>query len=170
MAAGTNQGGSLQAGSVQAGSLLDRLTDLSPDARRDARSSPWDEMREFKASICRDLAALLNTRRAEQDFPPGYEEATNSLLSFGVADFTSYNLKNSVEQEKVRRSIERAIREFEPRLTRVTISIDKPDPLRPVLQFQVAALLRTEPADEPVVFGIALHRESRRIGVSGGGQ
>ena len=56
--------------------------------------SSWEEMRQFKAALCRDLAALLNTRRAEQDFDPAFEQATNSLLTFGVADFTSFNLKN----------------------------------------------------------------------------
>jgi type VI secretion system protein ImpF len=150
-------------------SLLDRLIDLAPDSKREVPSNPWEEMREFKASLCRDLTALLNTRRAEEDFPADYEEATNSLLSFGVADFTSYNLKNSLEQERVRRSIERAIREFEPRLARVTVSIDEPDPLKPVLQFQIAALMRIEPAAEPVVFDVSLQRESRRVAVTGGG-
>ena len=162
MAADTNQ---LSVGL----SLLDRLIDLAPDSKREVRSSPWEEMREFKASLCRDLTALLNTRRAEEDFPPGYDEATHSLLSFGVADFTSYNLKNSIEQEKVRRSIERAIREFEPRLTRVTVTIDEPDALKPMLQFQVEALMRIEAAAEPVVFDVTLQRESRRMAVTGGG-
>ena len=74
---------------------------------------------KFKASLCRDLAALLNMRRAEEDFDRSYQEATNSLLTFGVADFTSLNLKNGIDQERVRRSMERAIRQFEPRLTRV---------------------------------------------------
>jgi type VI secretion system protein ImpF len=161
MAADTNQ--------VGAGlSLLDRLTDLTRGTKREVRSSPWDEMRELKVSICRDLAALLNTRRAEEDFPPSYKEATNSLLSFGVIDFTSYNLKSGVDQEKVRRSIERAIRQFEPRLARVTVSIEEPDPLRPVLQFQIAAVLRIEPAGESVEFDVTLQRDSRRIAVSGG--
>src|ERR1035441_6572994 len=149
-------------------SLLDRLTDLDPDSRKEARADPWDETRDLKVSLCRDLTALLNTRRAEEDFPAGYEEATNSLLSFGVVDFTAYDLKNGVEQERVRRSIERAVRQFEPRLARVTVSIEEPDPLRPVLQFQIAAMLRIEPATEPVVFDVTLQRESRRIAVSGG--
>src|ERR1700688_4634277 len=101
-------------------SLLDRLTDLEPDSKREARPRDWEEMRQLKVSLCRDLGALLNTRRAEADFPPEYEEATNSLLSFGVADFTSYDLKGGGDRERVRRSIERAIRQFEPRLARVT--------------------------------------------------
>jgi len=148
-------------------SILDRLTDLEPDSQREARSSNWENMRELKVSLCRDLAFLLNTRRAEDDIDPSYEDACNSLLTFGVADFTSYNLKNGIEQERVRRSIERAIRLFEPRLTRVTVTTEPPDALRPVLRFQIAALLRIQPAAEPVVFDARLHRDSRRIAVTG---
>jgi type VI secretion system protein ImpF len=128
----------------------------------------WEQSREYKLSLCRDLAALLNTRRAEQDFDPAYTEATNSVLSFGIADFTSYNLKSGVEQDEVRRSIERAIRQFEPRLARVSVSMEELDPVRPVLQFQIDALLRLGPSDEPVMFDVVLYRESRRIAVSGG--
>jgi type VI secretion system protein ImpF len=149
-------------------SLLDRLIDLEPDSRREARSNPWDEMRNLKVSLCRDLTALLNTRRAEEDFPGGYEESTNSLLSFGVVDFTAHDLRNGVEQERLRRSIERAVRQFEPRLASVTVSIEEPDPLRPVLQFQITAMLRIQPASESVVFDVTLQRETRRMAVSGG--
>ena len=149
-------------------SLLDRLLDLQPESREEAQPNSWEQLRTFKVSLCRDLSALLNTRRAEQDFDPAYEEAANSLLSFGITDFTSYNLKSGVEQEQVRRSIERAIRQFEPRLARVSVSIEEPDPLRPILQFQIEALLRIGPAAEPVVFDVRLHRDSRRMAVSGG--
>ena len=150
-------------------SLVDRLMDLDPDTGREVRPSPWEEMREFKAALCRDLAALLNTRRAEEDFPAGFEEATNSLLSFGVADFTSYDLKNGAEQERLRRSIERAVRQFEPRLAGVRVTVEEPNPLKPVLQFQIEAVLRMDASGEPVLFDVTLQRESRRIAVSGGG-
>src|SRR5213593_41306 len=99
-------------------SLMDRL------AEPDAKSSAWEDLRQFKASLCRDLAGILNTRRAEQDFSAAYEHSTNSLLTYGVVDFTSYNLTNAVEQEELRRSMERAIRQFEPRLSRITVSVD----------------------------------------------
>jgi type VI secretion system protein ImpF len=148
-------------------SILDRLTDLDPGVRTDTRASSWEELRDFKASLCRDLAALLNARRAEQDFDPSYEQASHSLLTFGVSDFTSYNLKHNIEQERVRQSIERAIRLFEPRLTRVTVTLEEPDPLRPVLRFQIAAMLRVVPGGEPVLFDATLHRDSRRVAVAG---
>jgi type VI secretion system protein ImpF len=142
-------------------SILDRLTE------KQTPSSSWDEMRQVRIALCDDLSALLNTRRAEEDFDGKFEEATNSVLTFGVADFTSYNLKNAVDQERVRRSIERAIRLFEPRLTRVTVILEEPDSLKPSLQFQIDALLRTESPAEPVLFDVTLHRDSRRIAVSG---
>ena len=148
-------------------SLLDRLLDFRPESREEAPLNSWEQLREFKTSLCRDLSALLNTRRAEQDFDPAYEEATNSLLSFGITDFTSYNLKNGVEQEQVRRSMERAIRKFEPRLASVSASLEESDPLRPVLQFQIEALLRIGQAAESVVFDVSLHRESRLVAVVG---
>jgi type VI secretion system protein ImpF len=148
-------------------SMLERLTDMEPESRSEAPLTPWETMREYKAALCRDLAALLNTRRAEEDFDPQYQEATSSLLTFGVADFTSYNLKNGVDQESVRRSIERAIRQFEPRLARVSVEVEPADTLKPALRFQIAALLRTAPGGEAVLFDATLYRESRRFTVTG---
>ena len=149
-------------------SLVDRLIDLDPETQKEVPVSSWEQEREFKRLLCRDLSALLNTRRAECDFDPAFEECTNSLLSFGINDFTSYNLKNAIEQEQVRRAIERAIRQFEPRLARVEVTVEVPDETRPVLQFQIAAFMRVETGGQPVVFDITLQRESRRMIVSGG--
>jgi type VI secretion system protein ImpF len=149
-------------------SLLDRLIDLQPESHAEAPMHDWEQARSFKASLCRDLAALLNIRRAEQDFDPAYEEATHSLLSFGITDFTAYNLKSGVDQEQVRRSIERSIRRFEPRLTRVVVSLEEPDSLRPVLKFQIDALLRIGSSGEAIAFDVALYRDSRRVAVSRG--
>jgi len=148
-------------------SILDRLTDLQPDSKKEKPSNPWEKTRQLKASLCTDLSALLNTRRAESDFDSDYQEASNSLLTFGIADFTSYNLKNGIEQERVRRSIERAIRQFEPRLTGVMVSMDEPDDVKPTLRFQISAVLRTEPVGDPILFDLTLHRDSRRIAVAG---
>src|SRR5208283_4559403 len=70
-------------------SILDRLTDLDPDSGREAGSGHGEDLRAAKASLCRDLAAILNTRRAEDEIDPKYEEVNSSLLTFGVTDFTS---------------------------------------------------------------------------------
>jgi type VI secretion system protein ImpF len=147
-------------------SLLDRLIDLDPESKREVPASPWEQIRDLRVALCRDLTALLNTRRAADDFDRSYEESANSLLSFGITDFTSYNLKKGPEQERLRKSIERGIRLFEPRLDQVAVTIEETDARRPILRFQVSAVLRTD-TREPVVFDATLHRDSRRIAVSG---
>jgi type VI secretion system protein ImpF len=151
-------------------SLLDRLTDPEPDSSKEAQVSSWEETRLFKAALCRDLAVLLNTRRASEDFNPVFAEATDSILTFGVADFTAFNLKNLPEQERVRRSMERAIRLFEPRLARVTVTMEQPDAVKPILRFRISALLRTGVSGEDVLFDATLRRDSRRFAVSGANQ
>lgn len=148
-------------------SLLDRLIDLDPESLHELPVSEGEQEREFRTGLCRDLTALLNTRRAAQDFDSGYAEAANSLLAFGVIDFTSHNLKKGTEQEQLRLSIERAIRQFEPRLERVTVSVAEADAQRLLLRFEISANLRTE-AGDPVVFDATVHRDSRRVAVSGG--
>jgi type VI secretion system protein ImpF len=148
-------------------SLLDRLIDLDPESPREALVSSWEQVRDFRLALCRDLTAVLNTRRASEEVESSYPEAANSLLTFGILDFTAYNLKKGNEQEQLRRSVERAIRQFEPRLERVAVSLEDADPQRPVLRLQISAVLRTE-AGEPLFFDAALQRDSRRFVVSGG--
>jgi type VI secretion system protein ImpF len=148
-------------------SLLDRLIDLNPESRHEMPVSEGEQLREFRAALCRDLTALLNTRRAAQDFDPVYVEAANSLLSFGVIDFTSHNLKKGTALDQLRLSIERAIRQFEPRLERVTVAVEEADAQRLLLHLQISADLRTE-AGSSVVFDATVQSDSRRVAVSGG--
>jgi type VI secretion system protein ImpF len=145
-------------------SFIDRLVDTA-EAKRPKNA--WEHERELQGSLCRDLTDLLNTRRSERDIDPIFDEAAKSLLTYGIPDFTQYDLKNSAEQERVRISIERAIRQFEPRLTRVKVIPEPPDPLNPTLRFQIEATLRDETDSEDVLFDATVLRESRRISVTG---
>lgn len=123
-------------------------------------------MRRFKEAVCRDLTALLNTRHIE-DFDGSFEESTKSLLTFGVIDFTAFNLTSEMDQERVRYSVERAIRQFEPRLTHLIVTLEQADSSNLILHLRIEAFLRNESRREPVSFGMTLHRDSRRIIVSG---
>jgi type VI secretion system protein ImpF len=148
-------------------SLLDRLIDLTPNSTAEAPLSSWEYAREMKSSVLRDLSSLLNTRRAEEDFDPEFDQATNSLLTFGITDFTAADLNDDLDREQVRCSIERAIRKFEPRLAQVKVMLQEPDPLQPTLRFQIDALLRLTNGTEPVLFDATLHRDSRQIALKG---
>ena len=145
-------------------SFIDRIVN-TPEAKRPKNN--WEMDRESRDTLCRDLTDLLNTRRSERDIDPRFEEATKSLLTFGIPDFTQYDLKNTTEQEKVRLSIERAIRQFEPRLTRVKVIPEAPNTVTPTLRFHIQAMLRDDEDAEDVVFDATVQRESRRIAVTG---
>src|SRR4051812_49334551 len=106
-------------------SLLERLTQSHDVSNGTLHPDSLEYIRSMRESLCQDLTALLNTRRAEQEFDPGFDEAANSVLTFGIADFTSLNLTSGSDRERVRRSIEWAIRRFEPRLAHVSVTLDE---------------------------------------------
>ena len=150
--------------------LLDRLTDDDPENTRDPATSVWQQDRELEAALARDVAELLNTRRTDEPFDPAFEQALNSVLMYGVPDFTAYNLTNGAEQELVRRSIERALRLFEPRMIRVNVALEQPDLLQPILRYRVHFVLRTGSVPGPATCEIALQRDLRCMSVTTGAQ
>ena len=97
-------------------SLLDRLTDHEPGIRDEPVLSRNQGLRALKAALWRDMNALLNTKRREEELSDQFVEATRSLLTYGLPDFTAYSLKSPADQNRLRRAIEAAIRRFEPRL------------------------------------------------------
>src|SRR5262249_26040982 len=124
-------------------------------------------LREMKLALCRDLGALLNTKRTESDVPEDFEQANASLAAFGLPDFTSFSLKNPADQNRLRRAIEQAIRTFEPRLTPVEVTLTERNELDPILRFRVEALLRVEPSPEPVTFDTVLQSDTGHFLVEG---
>jgi len=147
-------------------SILDRLTDEEPNLTREVGVSQGEQTRRLRASLCRDLTILLNTKRREDELDAQFEQTRNSVLNYGLRDFTSCSLTNPDDQERIRAAIEQAIRRFEPRLNRVTVTLDPPSRLRPMLQFHVDAFLRVE-RPEPVRFDTVLDGDHRRFEVRG---
>lgn len=155
-------------------SLLDRLTDHAPDLHTENSLTRFQALRTLKASLWRDLTALLNTKRREEEIPEALAESTRSLLNYGLPDFVSYSLKNPFDQDRLRRAIEATIRRFEPRLENVTVrlvnakgELRKAEDTEPALHFRIDALLRIEPAPEPVTFETMLQPDSGHFVVLG---
>jgi type VI secretion system protein ImpF len=125
-------------------------------------------VRELKKSISRDIEALLNTRRELLDGAPAEcTEINNSLLMFGLPDFTSYSLLNPEHRKVMRRSVEEALTKFEPRLKSVRVTLEPPSKLDVALHFRIEALLRLDPAPEPVSFDAALQLGTSSYSVRG---
>lgn len=133
-------------------SVIDRLIDYEPEVSREALASRAKSLRQFKESVKRDLEWLLNTRRTPDEATDELGEASRTLLLYGLPDFSSMSIKSPSDQKELRRSLEDAIRMFEPRLEDVVVTLE---PLREnerVMRFRIDAQLRVEPAPEPVTF------------------
>jgi type VI secretion system protein ImpF len=150
-------------------SVVDRLTD-SP--RNSPQSGVIGSVRPgtlggLRHAVLRDLEHLLNTRREDELIPADYHESAASLLNYGLPDLSVYSLKSAAEQHRLRRSMETALRLFEPRLSNVSVAVEGWDAAKPVLRFRVDAVLVVEPAPEPVVFDTEFSLESRRFTLKG---
>lgn len=136
--------------------LLDEV--FADELHKMRKPAPFSaNVRELKQSVSRDIEALLNTRRELLDgAPPEYQEVNNSLLMFGLPDFTSYSLLNPEHRKLIRRSVEEALSKFEPRLKSVQVTLEPPRKFDAALHFRIDALLRLDPIPEPVTFDAAL--------------
>lgn len=139
-------------------SLLDRLTDEHPGSTREAVPLRLHDVDQLRASVARDLEALLNTRREYlDDLPEHYVEVERSLLLYGLPDFTSYSLKSQRDRSRVLQAVEEAIGRCEPRLRDVHVQLIQEEGIEKNLHFRVDGLLKVEPAPEPVAFDTVLH-------------
>jgi len=134
-------------------SVLDRLIDDAPGESAEPSRSRAQLLRELQQSVRRDLENLLNTRRRLVVIPPGYTELRDSLLTYGLPDFSGTGPSGGKDREAFARSIEQIIRMHEPRLLRVNVElIANPEPGDRTLRFRIDALLQADPAPEPVSF------------------
>jgi type VI secretion system protein ImpF len=118
---------------------------------------PSLSLRELRASVARDIETLLNTRRELLfDVPPDMEEVRKSILLFGLPDFTHYSLLNPQDRKSLRRAVEETLATFEPRLKSVRVTLEARDKYDMTLRFRIDALLRTDPAPEPIMLDASL--------------
>lgn len=108
----------------------------------------------------RDVEWLLNTRQMIGGVFHELTEAAHSLASYGLPDFTNINFKNESDRATLRRAIETAISDFEPRLEDVNIEIVEERGTELSLNFRIIARLKVEPAPEPVTFDTTLKLDS----------
>lgn len=133
--------------------LLDRLIDDTPDASHETPLSFGEAETALKNSVRRDLEALLNSRRRWSSLPSRFAELPTSIIGYGISDFASGAFNDAQQRDRLRFEIEHAIRQFEPRLTGVRVSlVEQKDHLDSTLRLQIEAMLRTEPAPEPISF------------------
>lgn len=142
-------------------SILDRLLDDEPRASSDSADQKRVNIFLFKAALARDLECLLNTRCIDvdevlSDFPL----AKNSVMAYGIQDLSSLSLLDPTHRALLREQIRKSIERFEPRLTRVRVTLETAHDHERKLRFRVDAILRIHPARPPVSFDAWLQLSS----------
>jgi type VI secretion system protein ImpF len=142
-------------------SVLDRMLDDEPQASTESWDSPVRNVTQLKRAVRRDLEWLLNAKRLAAKLPDDLRQADQSLLTFGLPDFTSSSLNSGQDQALLRRTIEEAIERFEPRLTHVKVLLEPGREFDRAVRFRIDAMLRVEPDPEPVTFDSVLELNTK---------
>jgi type VI secretion system protein ImpF len=149
-------------------SVLDKLLGTPED--HPASSAQGVGIGQIKAAVARDIEALLNTRPgympAQLD---GYEQATHSLLTFGLVDISPLSLASDRDRHAIVLAITRALHDHEPRLSDVQVTVREGMAVGAGLCFAIHAQLQLQRSSEPVAFDAVLQPGCNRYEVTSGG-
>ena len=140
-------------------SLLDRLTD-------DGEGRPYQSLAELRKSVRRDLENLLNTRWRYTESQEVAAGLGQSLVQYGLPDFSGGNMQAASNPDVVYAAVEQAIERFEPRLSNVRVRSVQTDPsVDRTLRFHIEAVLQVEPWQERVRFNTVLEPVTGKVTV-----
>lgn len=104
-------------------SLLDRLTDNEPGNLKETRDARVIDISRLREIIQRDLSWLLNTTNTESSFDAAaMPNVARSVINYGLRE-VSGEFSTTERAEKIRRSIQRAISTYEPRIIKGTVDV-----------------------------------------------
>ena len=144
-------------------SLLDRLTDLAPEQRKEALDQQTLTMAQLRRAVLRDLGWLLNaTNLAAIDDLPDGSLVARSTLNFGVPGIagTDAGSGNTLETD-----IAEAIRTFEPRIKPETLKVrtrprDRTEGL-PTLVLEITGELWAQPVPQQLFLETSIELDTR---------
>ena len=141
-------------------SVWDRLMHADATAGTLERASRLS-LAQYKRAIGRDLEVLLNTRVAlSADELATYPACRESIVNFGLADFSQLSLNSSEDRLTVCNLLTRAIARHEPRLARVRARLLEEAGMVNRLSFAISGELRVQGDDTVVQFDVMLESSS----------
>ena len=151
-------------------SVLDRLIDRDPRTSSEPPLSRAQSVRQFKDSVQRDLEWLLNTRRIAVPPEESLRELNHSVYAYGMPDFTAYSLSSPKDRTRLLRSLQAALKLFEPRLANVVVvPLESEGVAARTLRFRIEGLLLMDPAPEQVSFDTVLELTSGQYEIANAG-
>ena len=136
-------------------SVLDRLT-----AVEEWPATRSQSLRFYKEALKRDLEWLLNTRQPPIPELVEYPLARTSVINFGLPDITSLGLSSASDHGRLRKAIEICLRNYEPRLMDVRVTLEGSDTADRRLRFHIEGNLKLDPAPEEISFDTVLELSS----------
>lgn len=147
-------------------SVLDRLIDTDPGVTSEPPVHRAVRLAQMKESVKRDLEWLLNTKQILVTIPPDLRHLRDSLITYGLPDFTHASLRRGEDQRTLQQAVEAVIRRFEPRLKTVAVTLVEGRQFDRGLRFRIDASLDVEPSPEPVTFDSVLELTNKSFTVS----
>jgi type VI secretion system protein ImpF len=152
-------------------SVVDRLIDNEPDVRVEPAPRAAQVMREMKQAVRRDLEDLLNTRWRCLAWPETLTQLEDSLVNYGIPDFTASDLDAAHNLDLLLSSIEDCIRRFEPRLKDVSLhELGSVDEASRTFRFRIDGVLCVEPLEDPVRYDSSLETATGTVRIEGAGR
>ncbi len=147
-------------------SVLDLLLDDEPGRQVEVPPDDIQKLRIMQAAVRRDLQNLLNTRFRCVAWPPELGELDDSLINYGIPDFTASSLNAAADSDILIKAIRKAISLFEPRLAELRIErIANEAYVDRTFRFRIEAVLLIEDKRHRVQFDSALESTTGQFNV-----
>jgi len=146
--------------------LLDRLLDDNPSAPHDFTQGQHLLLNHLRESVRRDLEKLFNSRQCCLTPPQELDHLQGALPNYGLPDAATLNLHSQKARLDFCRTVEEAVRRFEPRIRSVKVFTQSAiDPEDPSIRFRVEAMLYAVTTEELIIFDSALNPVTRSVTV-----
>ena len=146
-------------------SVLDRLLDSAPESSSEPQRDRVQRLAELKQSVRRDLEDLLNTRQRLRA-PKALPRVGASVACYGLPDLGGTAAATGKEREALAARLARLVASADTRLTQVEVELVAAADLTRSLRFQIRAMLKADPAPEPVAFDSVLENATGTFSVS----
>lgn len=151
-------------------SLLDRLTDDTPDSNEERRDKRVLSLSQLRASVLRDIGWLLNAvhLQSTQDLS-SWPEVASSTVNYGIPDLAGVSAagRNTAMLE---RAVRQAVLNFEPRILgdtlKVSVRIDAEQMSRHALLFVIEGQLWAQPVPLSLYLKTELDLETGTVTVA----
>ena len=154
--------------------LLDRLFDDEPRRRSESREEKVISVRRFREGVKRDIEWLLNSKSRFYDLDDGqFSEIKNSVLNYGIRDFTGLSSEN-LNLGQLERIIRNALIQYEPRLIPEELKISYTEMSQSsselqnvnALDFEISGKIWAEPLPQDFVLRTEMSLETGMISLS----